>query len=488
MPIRYQTYKKNVRTPSGFTLGFTPDRGYYAKPTRPSIAPRGMPTPSTPDPYAPLTNAQMEEQARKRSQDTVDTQTRAIQALQDAYDRQQEQRRQAYVQLSGAAAEMAGRLGPAGQAAFNSGARELSDLAAPLSEDVRANLMQSETGNRQFVEGQVPGADPSKAPNADNLKDVIYGTGAAIPGTSLIEQGSAFAQWGAKQPGIMVGYGIEQLRVLDAQIEDKDAEYRDQIRQVIDRFPELRDQALEDLKKWEIDKANYKLSLRQQAVQERAQKLYEKQFGEKTKQQGVSNKQAQARIDISRRNADASERRLQQQIKEAEKKGHKVDASASRLLQHLVDVYGRPILDANGKLIPVTATSSGNPKSRDNRSKALTQASQDAYKSASDLRGDPIENKSQGPLAKGAYIAAPGAKGSDVYAGKAGLPKTTNNPSKAARDSNLSFAQALDQVYGAVGGDQLAAQYGISKSQIRQLIRQQMIRAGWKPDGRRPRR
>ncbi len=419
-----------------------------------------LPKPPPVDPFAPQTYDQIEAMARKRAQAILEAEQAGIRTSQGAYDTQAEQRRQAYVQLSQAGAAYLAQLLPQGQAVFNKGAEELKSIAAPLSEGIRQNIEQGELGNRAFVESQTPGAAPSQGPDAGALKDVLYGGGAEIPGASLIEQGQNFGQWAAKQPGIEISSGTEELRALDAEINAKDEEYRQQLQDVVSKYPELYDSAIEALQKWETEKATYKLQLRDQKLRERAESISERQLGIKTTESKQRLSQSERRLRLQEKGLRIREKAQIQDAQDALTQGRRIDSAASKTVGYLIDRNGEPILDKSGNTIGVYEKPSTKDTAKNYRS---------AVKEARDLRPQPMENPDVGGVTPGRYIARKGAKGKDVTPGQGGFPATTDNPAKASRDPNsMNFQQALNYLVDA---------YGITRTQARRAL----IASGWKP-------
>jgi hypothetical protein len=197
-----------------------------------------------------------------------------------------------------------------------------------------------------------------------------------------------------------------------------------------------------------------RLAAKEAKLRERAQGLYERQFGETVRSNRAGEKIQWAGLTLQSARAQAD---IQQAIAD----GKRPDASLSKAYGYIVDAGGAPILGRNGKRIPV-AKSKTTAKQR--------ESYRDAVGEARDLRGDPIENSDVGPLAPGQFVARPGAKG--VYPGRAGLPATTNDPNKARRDGGMGFNEALSY---------LQESYGLSRAQARKAL----IAAGWKPSGQR---
>jgi hypothetical protein len=142
-----------------------------------------------------------------------------------------------------------------------------------------------------------------------------------------------------------------------------------------------------------------------------------------------------------------------------------------------VDKQGRFVLDG-GKRIKVAKSASSSASSTAKRTSAVSSMRSGAFKFGQDL----IQSSARptpdlaGPNAK-KYLQRVSKDGTRIFA-------TTDDPRKALK--TITFAEAMQQAWGAVDGDTLVQVYGMSPAQVRKQIRQALIRAGWTPDGKRP--
>lgn len=324
-------------------------------------------------------------------------------------------------EMSKAVAGILGQRAPQVQESYSRAGQNIAGLAGDFSSGMASRIAAAQAASADFSNlAGAPTAPPALDPEA--IRNAAYAPG-YVAGSSLEEQGAAAGALAAAQPGIHAAATTDQLRALAAQ------------------RPELRAQIIQELYDREIQKA-------QVVIQQRAQGLYERQFGEEKRQN-----RAQERIQIlGLQLASMKERRM---VEQAIAEGREVDASASKLLGYLVDQNGRPILGPNGKRIKVR-----NDANAGDRRKAY----QDSVQEARDIRGQPIANTNMGPASPGKYLARPGAKG--VFPAKGGFPATTNDPKKARWDGQYTFHEALNY---------LVHRFGIARKRARAAL----IAAGW---------
>jgi hypothetical protein len=371
------------------------------------VPPAVRPAVSRATPAAAPVPPSLDEQAGTQAQNAIDAQTAAINSALAGYAASMERRRQAYVQLSQAAAHELERLGPEMQAGYERAASELGSLGAPLSEGVRARLAAEQGANADYVRSQVAGADTPHVPNVQAVKDALYMSGAVIPSENLTAEGLAGLEYGLRQPSIALGEGAAQLRSLDAEIDAKEAEYRQQLIDTAAKYPELRDQAFAALQKSKLDAEAAKLEARKVALQERAQTDIETRLGLTKDTAALNAKKVRAEIAnmaadnaLARKKADAA-------IAAAQAKGQQPNASLSRIYGYVATSDGTPILDANGKRIPVNSSSSGAGKKQSAISSATSTARQIAEHAAQQVAGaaDPVTGKAT-PKPRYSYNAA----------------------------------------------------------------------------------
>lgn len=466
-------YKKNVKLGPGQVIHYQNGR-YFAGP--PVVAPGMAATPES----------VLQKQAGAQATAALAPETAEIERQRALAAQRAKGDQAALTGLAQASAEMQKGIGPGMQQGFQNAATEIGDLAKGFSGALADRVA---TGNSDAVAfAQSQGAPVDKlGPDAAALGNTVYGLNGFIPGASLVEQGASANAWGQALPSITAAALRGDYTRAMAEAHAQDDQYAQQLIVTAAKYPQLRNDALTALRDYEMKKAGLRAdqsaaaeNKRQfnasNAIQKRAQALYEKQFGETKKQNAAMNTYRVGELVVANKRAQA-------QLINATRKGTKIDAAASKVVGHVVDVNGNDVLGKNGKPIPVVPT--GNKSVTGNRSKALSDARVKAYDTGVSLRGDPIPNKEQRSSRPGQYIAAPGAKG--VFPGKRGQPATTNDPAKALRNGEVkTFADAMERAWAAVDGDGLMARYGLTRAQVRQQIRQALIRAGWKPDGKRP--
>lgn len=459
-PPKYKTYKKNVKLAPGQQLHYTEGKGYWAGP---KVGPTGAP-PRPVDPFAPVAPAVLGTQATAQANAALAPEKAEIERQRGiAADRAKSD--QAALQgLALTVADMQKGLVPGVQGSYSGAAAEIGDLAQGFSSGVAARLAEGQGANAEFAASQ--GAQATPAVDPTGVKDVLYGMGGFVPGASLAAQGAAAGAHAAAIPAITgLALAGDYKRAL-YEAASQDDEYAQQLIQVAAKFPEQRQQALEALRKHEIDKANYKLDVRQQAVQERAQTLYERQFGETTRSNKADEALRRAQLTIDKQKLQLDTAQAVADAQEAIADGRQIDASASEVLGYIVDKQGREVLNKQGKRIRVKPKASGGGTAEERNPYGA------AVEAARTLRGEPVKSpdfitkngKTKPP--RGKYIARTGAKG--VFP-----DGTTNNPARAQFDGQYTFAEAVGF---------LQARYGIPRARARKAL----IASGWKPDGVRP--
>lgn len=358
--------------------------------------------------------------------------------------------------------------------------------------------------NSAYSGAETPLGAPGMSPEAGGF---VAADKAAIGGT-----GQAAQSWADELGSIQGNLGQQELASLIASGEGEQRDFDQQLIDLEKQRPGIMSQVYDQLYQREFDKLNarlaqardereveaverdYKLKLlqlqsdektnalkakldeRELALRERAQTSYEKAAGLNTSKEAFDQW-----LDVQK--LKLADKKQSDSVQAAIDKGNNPSASLSKAYGYIVDSNGDPILDANGKQIPVVATT-----------KKSTKATpyQSAVKEARQIRGGPVlytgEKKVPIPLnridassgvfdytIKGKYIAAPWAKGVfSVPDGKGGYIRTTNNPNKAQRQSQFgSFAEA--QAY-------IVQHWGVTPAQARKAL----ISGGWRPDGKRP--
>lgn len=466
---KYKTYKKNVQLGAGQQLHYTPGKGYWAGPR---VSAPAAPRPPA-DPYAPTPPAQLATQAGQMANAALAPEKTAIELERQRAAAAAEAARKEILALGQAVGGMTQGIGPGIQAGYAQAAGQLSQIGAGLSGGIAERMTELGGAGVDFARAQGAPVD-ALGPDVGAMKDVSYGLNAVVPAASLLAQGAAGNAWGQGLSAITAAAvrGDYARAMHEANVQDD--QYAKELIAVAAKFPAQRDAALEALRKYELEKAGYKLDLRQQKVQERAQSLYEQQFNEEARGNVVKEQQDQRELRLRERQLVLDRKKYTldnkqhvQDVKDAQADGRQIDASASKVLGYIVDKQGREVLDRNGKRIPVKeAAKKGGTAEERNPYGAAVEA-------ARTLRGDPVEapdfvKNAQGKTRppRGKYLARRGAKG--VFP-----DGTTNDPSRAQFNGQYTFAEAVGFIQ---------ARYGISRAQARKAL----IASGWKPDGQRP--
>jgi hypothetical protein len=415
---------------------------------RPKAKAGQRPLPIPKDPFAPWSSQLMNQEADRRVQGVIGPQEESIRRRSAAEIA-------ALTQSGIAVADILKAIAPATEGAYATAAQDISGMAGAFTGGMADRMREGQLGGDQFSALQGQGAPGG--PDAGSAQNVLQALGGFIPGSSLRSQGAAARAHAEVLPGVQALQTQSDVR---ARLSQSDEELLELAR----TRPEMRQKVMDELYQREMDKLQGRLSTRQTRVQERAQDLYEKEFGEDKR----SNR---ADEDLKAANYALAVSKHQLAISKAEAEGRRPDATLSKAYGHIVDADGNPILSGNGKKIPVAKT--GKPAAP--AKTPWQQHRGQIVGEARELRGNPLENDNVGPASPGQYLARPGAKGKDVHPGRGGFPATTSNPNKAQRDSEYSFREAQDYLMQA---------YGINRANARKAL----VAAGWKADGRRPKK
>lgn len=467
---KFYTYKNQVTLAPGEQLHFQEGRGYFAGPkVALSPAPGGVraPAPAAPvAPFAPLSAADIAAQADAYAKAQIDPQKAEIQRQADLAAARE---KAAYDARSGfGLAAMELLKGIDYQAPYTGAAGEIGGLAKGFSDAAAQRLAGVESQNEDFARSQGQEYTSEAKPSA--LQGTLYDLNGYIPGSNLAEQGAYAQEWGNAQPGIQLAVTNQDLDSLRAKAIAEQDDYATQIINVAKQFPQLRQQALQQLQQYEIDKATYRLNASNSAADNarQARALRDNEIAA-----GIKNMQTQQEFKYKWASLKLQTLKAQQAVQNASNRGRQIDATGSKVRGFVVDKNGDFVLDSDGNRIPVQKSSSTGALTAYQR----TQLTKQANETAISLKGDPIAVPSgQARYTPGKYLAAPGAKGKDVYPargkGPLATPATTNNPAKAQRDGSMSFAQAQAS---------LMSMYNITKARARAIL----VANGWKPDGKR---
>ena len=485
---------------AGETLGFKKGKGYYAKSSPyagtppgvkppPSGGPGTKPRPPINDPYAALPTATIDKRAGELAQAGLTPQQEEIRRQQAIAQRNAQADAAAIQGFQGASAEMLAKLGPQGLQGYLDASKEQGQLGQGLATGVRDDVAARVAGEQSFMQSQ--GQQGGAGPDTAALHDTVYALNGQIPGNTFAEQGAAANQWGLAQAPIALNAGREELDARMYAARQSNDDYAQQLIQLAAQFPGLKAQALQQLNAYEMDKANYRESLvndsatrknnaGQLALQQRSERAQEKAAGinAANDQKALSYKWASLEFQTAKARAQA----------QAEaRKGGGIDVAASKLLGHIVYKDGTE----NPGIKVAKAADTATNKSKANRAKATSHARVTAFKFATTLRGTPTAAPKG---SQGKYIAAPGQKWGvkgGVFPPYPGAPigdsrdgngnGTTNDPKKAARSGGAaSYAEAQQQVWGMIDGQNLMDTYAYSREQVMAIVNDAMRRAGWK--------
>lgn len=460
--------------------------------------------------YTFLTPAQIASEARSQALAALQPQEAVVnQSIADA-TAQAGRDQAALVGINTAAGKALSSIAPSIEGAYRGAAGQVGDLARGFSAGEQARLQGVNDQSAELLRSQ--GMEvPTPAVNPTAAGDVAYGLHGFIPGSNLAAQGAAASQYGAGLVASNVSAGRIAVQERQAQLATDVDKFKTQLANIVAKYPQLAQQAQTALENYQLkvageirqeqsaaDLADYRQDSLESLDTYRAGTLKERQAHD-TELENATNRRIDATIahdraseniarmnaterrihdqaaenhdlvmeDIAQQNANIRNRAVRNAADRAAAAGRAVDKTTSIAVKHLVDKNGDAILQ-NGKPIKVSArTWSTSPSPAPS-----TKGYQSAVSDARILRGHAVKNTTG---IGGAYIASPGAKGSDVTRsqGNGAIPATTNNPDKAQFDTTYTFAEVVDYI---------AQRRGISRARARKAA----IAGGWRPDGKRP--
>jgi cell wall-associated NlpC family hydrolase len=243
---------------------------------------------------------------------------------------------QAQMGFAKAAAALMQQAAPNVQSGYANAADATAGYAKGLGDMVQAPLAQNQQAQNAFLTNM--GTPQGALQAAPPVGGLAYGTQGLIPATSLQREGAAFGAAAQLAPGNMLHQGQQaaagilgndpNIQSLQAELAKIAATRPDVYRQLVAQMQASR-------------QAQQRIGISEQNVQLRAQALQEThQYHQ------LSVQMAQERIGLARRK-DA------QAVWSAIQKGHRPDASLSKVYGYVVDYNGDPILNKQGRRIPV---------------------------------------------------------------------------------------------------------------------------------------
>lgn len=491
-PLGFKTFKPNsskpgankgntVRLKAGETLHFKEGFGYYGakaapKPSAPYNPVATKPRPPAPrapvDPFAARTAAQISTQAGTLAQAGLTPQQDEIRRQQALAAAQSVAQQGAITGFSAAAGGILQGIAPQVGEGYQRAAVEQGQLGLGMATGVGDAIRARSAEDQAFLATQ--GQQGGPGPNADAAQDVLYGLQGQIPASSLAESGAAHQALAAETAALPLAAGRQQLDAAMAKARETNDEYAQQLIQLAAQFPGLKAQAIQQLNAYEVDKANYRLSVTNTKADNRRQDIALKA---QLKAAGMSDAYKTEGLKIRWASLEFQSQKAANAAKAAAAKGKTIDVSASKLLGHIVYKDG-----SEDPSIKVKQTSATNPKQTAavNRAKATSTARVGAFKYATTLLGKPQPNPKPGLIhGPGKFVARPDVKG--TFPAPPGGVRTTNNPALAVREGGAaSYSDAQTKVWAQIDGDGLMSRYSYSRQQVMAIVNQALARAGWK--------
>ena len=268
------------------------------------------------------------------------------------------------------------------QGAYDLGIKELQGVGGGYSAAMQARIKGAQDAAAQFASSQ--GATATPGVDAQALADTAYHTGVGIPAAGLASEGAAQTALEATQAGAPLLQG-------QADVVTANQEYENQLLELAQQRPELADKIAQQLFENELAKIDAR-------IKQQAQDTLSGQFGETVRHHLVGERQAAQRNRLSRLRYDLQVKSHQDALDKAAGEGRLPNASLSRAYGYIVDKQGHPILDKNGKKIPVAKSStakSSKAKAQAQYGKAVGEAEK-MFRVAhpgTDEFGEPIKPK-----------------------------------------------------------------------------------------------
>lgn len=439
---------------------------------------------SPPVPAGPVSTMPSQDEINARIEAIMGPMRGDILRAQQAASMQSQARLAAIGGLGGAHAGILRTIAPFASKGYYGIAEVAPQWAAGFAGESAGRVQKGMDESAAFSQSVAPAAPGAAPVDAGAMQGVLTGLGGTIPGRLYGEMGKAADKEAA---GNLAGaeaatqYDIAEETLKAAGV---DQQYVQQLIDLAERRPELYFQVVDEIRRvareedelsYNRSKADreYQLALADDRRQNRALRLQERALGLNAADDRADNAYQIANLNFRKQQHALA-------VEKAMASGRQIDATASKVRGYVVDKQGRFVMEG-GKRIPVADTEAGKNRAKavENRSKAVGAARSTAFNFGKKLIVDTAirtPDLARGVGAK-AYVQRRSKDGQRIF-------QTTDDPRKALK--TITFAEAMEQAWGAIDGDTLVQQYGLSVAQVRKQIRQALIRAGWQPDGRRP--
>ena len=381
-------------------------------------------------------------------------------------------------------------------------------FAGAAGGQIAGRLASDMAGSRAFTQSVAPAAQGAPPVDAGAVGGVLTGLQGTIPAALYGAEGAAqqkIAEGDQAAAKATTSYDITEETLKAAQV---DQQYVQQLIDLAEKRPEMYFQVVDQIRemarqadadklereKFEYDKnqadreyrsgrldANrqYGLAKADDRRQSQALALQAKELGYNVADDKADNAAASARLQYQYKSLELQTQKAVVAAQQAEAKGRQIDAAASKVRGFVVDRQGRYVMEGGKriKVAPSATSTSAKTRATAKRTSAISKARTSAFSFGQQLLKDhAVKTPDLAPPTAKAYIRRQGPGGR--------IFETTDDPAKALK--SITFAEAMQQAWGAVDGDTLVQVYGLTAAQVRKQIRQALIRAGWTPDGKRP--
>ncbi len=477
----YATNKTGVKLTGNEVLHFQPGKGYYAGP--PVAAAAAPAADGAPAGLSYLTPAQIATQAGTTARGQITAMAQPI-LDQQRLDAQQFAGQRAQTQgFNTAAMRELGTIGPQVQAGYTQAAQQEGALAGGVGDSFASSLADSNRAAAEFAaaHGAAGSGGPSAVDPSSFGSALKYGNG-FIPGQSLLAQGAHANQWAAGTKAVAHAGAVQDVLATNTTEAKAQAQSAQHIATLAAKYPSLFSAEEHSLIKQNAD--TYKLAQGDRKLDQADTKLnvdanYKAgilayyNHGQTTRDIVAANQAAYDQATITERTAyhaatiTARTEANRIALKKAQQAGHQIDKGASLATGVITFKDGTMLKGKDGTPVAVDPRAYSSSKDKTGAKSVFGKMVADARRSA----GKPLKNTAG---FGGMYILGPGMDigPTDTASPGPGFPATTDDPNRAQKGQTSTFAEMVTA---------LSAQYAAPRSQARKAL----IKAGWKPDGKR---
>src|SRR5262245_14888407 len=315
-----------------------------------------------PPPIRFYTPKELRRQPNRQVRQSIRAQQAPIITAQKLADQRAEAARRAMQGFGLAGASILKDAAPMAGDAYRQASEAESRLASGFAGDTAQRVRETVAAQQAQIDRLARGGQIT-APPIEARQNAMYAGEGFIPAASNEAQAANAISYAAQQPSIQEGRTLQAIQGNIAQQAQDDQQYTQAMLDLAAKEPELRSQIMHELQQNELAK-------RQAWVQEQAQQMVQQRFRVTSGQaqqrinlerrgQNIQARETNARLQLSRANLRLAQARDRRAVRDALVQGHRIDSAASHAAGYLIDRNGNPILNKQGKRIPVHSSSGG---------------------------------------------------------------------------------------------------------------------------------